>query len=229
MDHLGPLCLLAILMLHCVYAEYYPESDTQIVLFNPSNGRVMDPMLFSPIRLRSLRQALWPINDNVVKLPSLGMPCSCQDYRCQCCLGTYFGGGNQTTCVKIQYDWRVFGVQFRIEWNDQLLASFGLSARNVPDFCTTLVLPIPLFTCLRISNIEILEVDNSFHFCTSLVLKGIFTQIFEYKFSCMRLGRRGLYIEGDMDMDMVTSESQLDRLVSQSTNDKLQIYNGEVQ
>ncbi|XP_034485270.1 uncharacterized protein LOC117790098 [Drosophila innubila] len=212
MDHLGPLCLMIILMLHCVYAEYYSRTAPPIVLFNPFNGQEMDPRLFGAVHLRSSRETNSPsVNDNMVQLPSMGSPCSCEDYVCKCCMGLGLGVVNQTTCVKIQYDWRVFGVTVFIESNDHLLTSFGLSARNMPDFCAPLLLPIPLFTCLRFSNIEVVDMDNNIHLCTSLVFKIIFSEIYEYKFSCFQLGPKGVSIVQDMN----PSEKQADQPLSQ--------------
>ncbi|KAL7726908.1 hypothetical protein ACLKA6_019127 [Drosophila palustris] len=194
MNNLLLLCLLVILIPHCVYAEYYPK----IVLYNPSTGQEMDPSLMGAMHLRSARQIKFPgVSDNIIQLPSLGNPCSCEDYVCKCCLGIGIAGANQTTCMRIEYEWRRFGLTVAIDWNDQLLTSFGLSARDMPDFCAPLLLPIPVLTCLRFSNIEIVDVDNSLNLCTSLVFKIVFSEIYEYKFTCMRLGTMG--IVHDMD------------------------------
>lgn len=203
MDHLVPLCLLAFLMLQCVYAEYYSKSAPLVVLFNPSNGREMDPKLLGAVHLRSARQAdSASVSDNLIQLPSLGPPCTCEDYACKCCLGMGFGIINQTTCVKLQYDWRIFGLTFFIESNDKLLTSFGLSSHNMPDMCAPVFLPIPLFTCLRLSNIEIMEEDNDLHLCTSMVFKIIFTEIYEYKFNCFQFGEKGVAIVQDKSSDV---------------------------
>ncbi|XP_034114959.1 uncharacterized protein LOC117574995 [Drosophila albomicans] len=226
MDYLG--LLLVILILHCVYAEYYWQPEPLIVLYNPETGREMDPRLYRDMQLRSAGPTSGQnINDNIVRLPSLGTPCSCEDYVCRCCLGIGFGSMKQTVCIKIQYEWREFDVRFFIDWNDRTLASFGISpAQNMPDFCTPLVLPVPIFSCLRLSNIQIIEMENSLNLCISLVFKMVFYQIFEYKFTCMRLGMKGVSIVRDpySYMDMNPSKLTAGQPMPQTTNDKLQIY-----
>ncbi|KAH8312204.1 hypothetical protein KR044_009794, partial [Drosophila immigrans] len=199
------------------------QPDPLIVLYNPATGREIDPRQY-----RAGQKSLQYVNDNVVRLPSLGMPCSCEDYVCRCCLGIGFGSMKQTVCVKIQYEWREFDVRFFVDWNDRTLASFGISARNMPDFCTPLLLPIPIFTCLRLSDIQIIEMENSLNLCVSLVFKIVFQQIFEYKFTCLRLGMKGVTIVRDpySYVDMNPSKTSPNQLMPQPTNDKLQVYDG---
>ncbi|KAH8418029.1 hypothetical protein KR222_010774, partial [Zaprionus bogoriensis] len=118
--------------------------------------------------------------------------CSCQDYMCKCCLGIGFGSLRQLLCVAIRYDWRELSLNFQVEMNNYMMGGFRISPSNLPDFCTPLMLPIPIFTCLRISNMRLEE--HSLSVCVSLVFKLIFRQIFEYKFNCLRFAVNGVAI-----------------------------------
>lgn len=214
MRHLGLLYAQLTLVLHHVYAEYYPP----LVLFNPQNGQQLEPARYLPALAR--QQDFVPsISDNVVELPSMGRPCSCQDYVCRCCLGIGFGSFKQMLCVGIRYDWRELSVGFQVELNNYMMTGFRISPRNLPDFCTPLMMPIPLFTCLRISNVHLEE--RSMDICISLVFKLIFRQIFEYKFNCLRFAVNGVAIVPD---GAVFGDEQQNPSEVQMLNDKLQIY-----
>lgn len=208
--------VLLLLLQHHVYAEYYP----QFVLFNPLSGEQLQPARY--LDYRSPRQPDMVsnnnINDNLVELPSMGRPCSCQDFVCRCCLGIGFGSLKQMLCIGIRYDWRELSVGFQVELNNYMMTGFRISPRNLPDFCTPLMMPVPLFTCLRISNVHLEE--RSMHICLSLVFKLIFRQIFEYRFNCLQFAVNGVAIVPDAvfgdEQSSSSSEMQL-------LNDKLQI------
>lgn len=213
MSCLAPLWLLSALWMHYVYAQYYQTVPSDVLNFNlydPSNDKRLVPIRYLHSR---------NINDNLIELPTMGRPCSCQDYACKCCLGLGFGMMREGLCVMIVCSRRDLSVHFGVELNHRSVANFDISPSNLPDFCTPVMLPIPVFACLRLYNIHI--IDRSLYVCISMVFKILFQQMFEYKLNCLELSFSGVAVVGEMDWNK--DRVQLRTHPNQSPNNKLEI------
>ncbi|EDW58686.1 uncharacterized protein [Drosophila virilis] len=215
MGCLAPLCqLAAIFLLHCAYAQLYQGMQNgqhfyqTFMLFNPASGQQLMPRQYLPARM---------ISNNLVELPTMGMPCSCQDFACKCCLGLGFGMMRDGLCVLVKCSRRDLSVDFAVELNHRSVANFGISPRNLPDICSPLVVPIFVSACLRLYNIQIIE--RSLYVCISLVFKIAFQPLFEYKLNCLQLSFMGVAVVPERDWGMDTKQLRL----AQVTNDKLEI------
>ncbi|XP_017968287.1 uncharacterized protein LOC108659742 [Drosophila navojoa] len=214
MSCLAPLWLLLVLWVHCVYAQYYrsmPSDALTFILYNPSSGQQLAPVRYILSRT---------VNNNLIELPSMGRPCSCQDYACKCCLGLGFGVIREGLCLNVAGNLRDLSVNFVVELNHRSLADFDISPRSLPDFCAPLMLPIPIFTCLRLYNIHI--IDRSLYVCTSLVFKILFQQMFEYKLTCLELSVKGVAAVAETDWNK--DQIQLRTYQQQLPNNKLEVY-----
>ncbi|KAH8304927.1 hypothetical protein KR018_005047, partial [Drosophila ironensis] len=203
--------LICLILLGSVRAQfYYPVAPypapapapvtaaPRFVLFNPFNGQQFEPLRFLRGRNRKPQ-----VNGNIVELPQLWQPCSCAEFTCRCCLGLVFGFGeayNQRVCASIQYNRADVGLQLSVELNQRAVANFGFSARNPPDYCVPLLLPLPLFSCLRLYDIRAFG-EGNVQVCLSVVFKVLVSQFFEYRFNCLRFGPNGVFFVRDSVQD----------------------------
>ncbi|XP_030370423.1 uncharacterized protein LOC115621042 [Scaptodrosophila lebanonensis] len=178
----------------------------QLMIFNPFGNQKMDPLRFLPIvpgQKRRPDQAV--VSGNVVELPQLWQPCSCSEYMCACCVGLSLGETiSQRVCAVLEYISTDISLQLRIELNQRSVASFRLSARNPPDYCVPILLPLPFFSCLRVYDIRSFSGGN-IQLCISVVFKVFISQLFEYHFDCVRFGPNGVFFvsaeQNDVELD----------------------------
>jgi len=169
----------------------YQGAGPRLVLYDLTSGRELDPLRYLAL-LRGPRQL--PVNGNVVELPQLWQPCSCAELACRCCLGLALGFGgslNQRLCASLEYSKTDLGLRLSVELNQRTVANFGFSARNPPDYCVPLLLPLPLFSCLRLYDIRAFG-EGNMQVCLSVVFKVLASQFFEYRFNCLRFGANGV-------------------------------------
>ncbi|XP_068156853.1 uncharacterized protein [Drosophila tropicalis] len=242
--HLEIICLLALLAV--IQAQYYynpavapptpPPAPSfamqearrpRFVLYNPFNGQEMEPLRYIAMRRGNKRgQPTNQVSGNVVELPQLWQPCSCSEYTCRCCLGLVFGFGeafNQRICATIQYNRADVGLQLSIDLNQRSVANFGFSIRNPPDYCIPVLLPLPLFSCLRLYDIRAYG-EGNVQVCISVVFKVIVNQFFEYRFNCLRFGSSGVFFvrdpmqqDQDQGQDAVHQESEQELVLDKRT------------
>ncbi|XP_017056854.1 uncharacterized protein LOC108098460 [Drosophila ficusphila] len=177
-----------------------PDPDLRLVLFNPFTGQRLEP-LRHPALLRAGGEPT--VNGNLVELPQLWQPCSCGEFSCRCCVGVALGLGgslSQRLCAALEYSQADLGLRLSVELNQRTVAAFGLSARNPPDYCVPLLLPLPLFSCLRLHDIRPLG-EGTMQVCLSVVFKVLSSQFFEYRFNCLRLGANGVFFDRDAQQD----------------------------
>ncbi|XP_016950624.1 uncharacterized protein LOC108024936 [Drosophila biarmipes] len=183
----------------------YPGAVPRLVLYNPSSGQQLEPLRFlAP--LRGPRQL--PVNGNIVELPQLWQPCSCAEHACRCCLGLALGFGEspkQRLCASLEYSKADLGLRLSVEVNQRTVANFGFSARNPPDYCVPLLLPLPLFSCLRLHDIRAFG-EGNMQVCLSVVFKILASQFFEYRLNCLRFGANGVFFMRDALKDQETPE-----------------------
>lgn len=229
------ICLLAALTPFITQAELYYSStsavplpltkvsDTspelpRLLLYNPFSGQQLEPLRYSAI-LRGDRRP--PVNGNIVELPQLWQPCSCAEFACRCCLGLVLGFGetfNQRVCAVVEYSRADVGLRLSILLNQRTVANLGFSARNPPDYCVPLFLPLPLFSCLRLYEIRTIG-EGNVQLCISVVFKVLVNQFFEYRFNCVRFGATGVdFVRDDFQQDSQHLQVELDQLASKEDN-----------
>ncbi|KAH8369203.1 hypothetical protein KR009_003850, partial [Drosophila setifemur] len=222
----GLICLLAVLrIVPCTVAQFYypvasPLSSSQdpsparaspprFLLYNPFSGQQIEPLRYMAF-LRGGRNP--QVNGNIVELPQLWQPCSCAEFACRCCVGLVMGFGeafNQRVCATIEYNRADVGLRLSVELNQRSVANFGFSARNPPDYCMPLLLPLPLFSCLRLYDIRALG-EGNVQVCLSVVFKVLVSQFYEYRFNCLRFGANGVFFVRDAQQDVPDSQVELD-------------------
>ncbi|XP_022214360.2 LOW QUALITY PROTEIN: uncharacterized protein LOC111068893 [Drosophila obscura] len=178
--------------------ELSVEHRQRFLLYNPFNGQQLEPLRYMSF-LRGGKAPGGAVSGNLVELPQLWQPCSCAEFTCRCCLGLVFGFGesfNQRVCTSIEYSRAELGLRLNIEVNQRSVANFGFSARNPPDYCVPLLLPLPLFSCLRLYDIQAYG-EGNVQVCISVVFKVLVSQFFEYRFNCIRFGVNGVYFVPD--------------------------------
>ncbi|XP_017145538.1 uncharacterized protein LOC108157846 [Drosophila miranda] len=211
------------------------EHRQRFLLYNPFNGQQLEPLRYMSFLRGGKRQA-GQVSGNLVELPQLWQPCSCAEFTCRCCLGLVFGFGesfNQRVCTAIEYSREELGLRLSIEVNQRSVANFGFSARNPPDYCIPLLLPLPLFSCLRLYDIRAYG-EGNVQVCISVVFKVLVSQFFEYRFNCIRFGVNGVYfvrdsqqqdqgqvVEVELDKQMAAQSSEQGSKRSNLPNDKL--------
>ncbi|XP_052836138.1 uncharacterized protein LOC128252452 [Drosophila gunungcola] len=209
-------------------AQFYPlaaagpvlDALPRLVVYNPFGGQQLEPLRYGARRA--------PVNGNVVQLPQLWQPCSCSDFTCRCCLGMAFGLGealNQRLCAALEYSRADLGMRLSVELNQRTVANLGFSARNPPDYCLPLLLPLPLFSCLRLYDIRAFG-EGNMQVCLSVVFKVLASQFFEYRFNCLRFGANGVFFVRDALQDQEQDQEQDQdqnpvELVSEQLNNKL--------
>ncbi|EDV41872.1 uncharacterized protein Dana_GF17281 [Drosophila ananassae] len=192
-------------------------SAPRFVLFNPFSGQQFEPFRYTAFLRRGNRKP--QVSGNIVELPQLWQPCSCAEFACRCCLGLVFGFGeayNQRVCAAIEYNRADVGLRLSVELNQRSVANFGFSARNPPDYCVPLLLPLPLFSCLRLYDIRAFG-EGNVQVCLSVVFKVLVSQFFEYRFNCLRFGPNGVFFVRDtvqQDSDAQELDKQVDRPAS---------------
>ncbi|XP_017119561.1 uncharacterized protein LOC108140998 [Drosophila elegans] len=227
--HCQSICWLLALALFTApsEAQFYPMAAAaagpdlgalpRLVVYNPLSGQQLEPL-----RYGAARQP--PVNGNIVQLPQLWQPCSCTEFACRCCLGMTLGLGeglNQRLCAALEYSRADLGMRLSVELNQRTVANFGFSARNPPDYCMPLLLPLPLFSCLRLHDIRTFG-EGNMQVCLSVVFKVLANQFFEYRFNCLRFGVNGVFFVRDALQDQEQDQDQNPaELVSEQLNNKL--------
>ncbi|XP_016992682.1 uncharacterized protein [Drosophila takahashii] len=193
------------------------RSVPRLVLYNPFSGQQLEPLRYL---------ALWrgprrlPVNGNIVELPQLWQPCSCSELACRCCLGLALGFGeslNQRLCAALEYTRADLGLHLSVELNQRTVANFGFSARNPPDYCVPLLLPLPLFSCLRLYDIRTFG-EGNIQVCLSVVFKVLASQFFEYRFNCLRFGANGVFFVRDALQDQKAAKLVSETGAAQETS-----------
>ncbi|BFF88897.1 uncharacterized protein DMAD_07783 [Drosophila madeirensis] len=218
------LAAIAILAVQGTEAQfYYPMATTEppelpvdhrqrFLLYNPFNGQQLEPLRYMSFLRGGNRQA-GQVSGNLVELPQLWQPCSCSEFTCRCCLGLVFGFGesfNQRVCTSIEYSRADLGLRLSIEVNQRSVANFGFSARNPPDYCVPLLLPLPLFSCLRLYDIRAYG-EGNVQVCISVVFKVLVSQFFEYRFNCIRFGVNGVHFVRDSQQQYQDKDKEKDQ------------------
>ncbi|KAH8255050.1 hypothetical protein KR032_008246, partial [Drosophila birchii] len=173
-----------------------PPGLPRLLIYNPFSGQQIDPLRYST-HLRSGKRP--PVNGNLVELPQLWQPCSCAEFACRCCLGLVLGFGeafNQRICAVVEYSRTDVGLRLSVQLNQRTVANLGFSVRNPPDYCVPLLLPLPLFSCLRLYEIRTFG-EGNVQVCLSVVFKLLANQFFEYKLNCIRFGANGVHFVRD--------------------------------
>uniref|UniRef100_A0A6P4FJI2 Uncharacterized protein LOC108052194 n=1 Tax=Drosophila rhopaloa TaxID=1041015 RepID=A0A6P4FJI2_DRORH len=219
------ICLLSALVLPPSEAQFYPLAGPdpppvpRLVLYNPFSGQQLEPLRYTAFLRRARRQ---PVNGNIVELPQLWQPCSCAEFACRCCLGLSLGFGealNQRLCAALEYSRVDLGLRLSVELNQRQVANFGFSARNPPDYCVPLLLPLPLFSCLRLYDIRSFG-EGNLQVCLSVVFKVLASQFFEYRLNCLRFGANGVFFVRDALQDQDTVELESEGGAVQETSQK---------
>ncbi|KAH8385112.1 hypothetical protein KR200_005669, partial [Drosophila serrata] len=223
-DFPGLICLLVALRPLNTRAQlYYPSPQAvalsptgvpdaapglpRLLIYNPFSGQQLRPLRYSAL-MRSGRRP--PVNGNIVELPELWQPCSCAEFACRCCLGLVLGFGeafNQRVCAVVEYRRSDLGLRLSVQLNQRTVANFGFSARNPPDYCVPLLLPLPLFSCLRLYEIRTLG-EGNVQVCLSVVFKVLANQFYEYRLNCVQFGAYGVYFVRDGDLQNDTQHSE---------------------
>ncbi|XP_037943690.1 uncharacterized protein LOC119676524 [Teleopsis dalmanni] len=166
------------------------NKGNRFIIYDPKSGRQIDPLQYLPIVLGNKRKPS-QATGNIIELPQLWNPCSCTDFVCMCCLGMQFTTAfNNRVCVSLEYNSAQLALELRINYNRRNIATFGFSARNPPPMCIPVLLPFPIYTCLRLYDIR--AYAGNVHVCLSLVLNAFWNQLFEFHFDCVRFGLNGI-------------------------------------
>eukprot|EP00099_Drosophila_melanogaster_P027941 NP_730784.1 uncharacterized protein Dmel_CG31516 [Drosophila melanogaster] len=213
----GLICLLTTVVVPCRTEFYaldalgrdpspadFPGAVPRLVIYNPFSGQQLEPLRYSAVS-RGRRQ---PVNGNIVELPQLWQPCSCVEFSCRCCLGLALGLGesaNQRLCAALDYTRADLGLRLSVEINQRKVATFGFSTRNPPEYCV----PLPLSSCLRLYDIRAFG-EGNMQICLSVVFKVLASQFFEYRFSCLRFGARGVFFVRDALQDQGQDQEALE-------------------
>ncbi|KAH8283202.1 hypothetical protein KR054_008580, partial [Drosophila jambulina] len=181
----------------------------RLLIYNPFNGQPLEPLRYSAL-WRSGRRP--PVNGNIVELPQLWQPCSCAEFACRCCLGlvvSFSEAFNQRICAVVEYSPSDVGLRLSIQLNQRTVANLGFSARNPPDYCVPILLPLPLFSCLRLYAVRSFG-EGNVQVCLSVVFKVLGNQFFEYRLNCVRFGANGVYFVRDDTLQTDTQQTKVE-------------------
>ncbi|XP_053954029.1 uncharacterized protein LOC128860484 [Anastrepha ludens] len=158
-----------------------------------SNGRPFRLVIYDPrtgqesTALEYMRSG----GQSVVDLTQLWQPCRCTNSGCLCCLGLKLGESlNNSFCFSARFIPSELAIRLDMCLNERYSLSRTIALIAPPAACMPLLTPLPIYICLRIDNIRL--INRNVNMCATLLLRVLLYDLMQFSFGCLRFGRDGL-------------------------------------
>lgn len=126
-------------------------------------------------------------------LPHFNKSCSCEKFKCSCCVGVEVIRRNLTVCASLSYVQERLAIVGQLSIKNRTIIDRELiSGSNPPPLC----FPIPqipiIRICVRLNNITF-TADAHFQACSAIEVGLVFTQpLIRLRFGCVKIGHEGI-------------------------------------